>query len=77
MSGSNLVVRRLVAIAAASALLAACGGGDMSSAELASAIPTDVTVRTPLVDDDGWAMPADPAPVDITRPATAHGRTTQ
>ena len=62
MSGTKLVVCRLAAIAAASALLAGCGGGDIASARARFRRLANVTVRTPLVDDDGWPMPADPAP---------------
>jgi len=65
MSGTNLVLCRLAAIAAAAAFLPGCGGGDMSNADCARA---DVRVRTPLVDDDGWPMPADP-PTAHTAPA--------
>jgi len=77
MSRSNFVVCRVAAIVAASALVAACGGGDHSSTELASAGRTDVTVHTPLVDDDGYPMPAVPAPADVARPATALGPATR
>jgi len=62
MSGSNFVACRLAAIAAAAALSAGCGGGDAPSVELDSSTLSEVKVRTPLVDDDGWPMPADPPP---------------
>jgi len=77
MSGMTFVACRLAAIAAAAALLAGCGGGDISSAQLASATSTDVKVRTPLVDDDGWPMPADPPPAHAAPPAAAHGQATR
>ena len=74
MSGTKLVLCRLAAIAAAAAFLPGCGGGDMSNADCARA---DVRVRTPLVDDDGWPMPADVPPADVARPATTHGSGTR
>ena len=75
MSKSTFVVCHLAVFAASSALLAGCGGGDISSVELASTTPA-ATVRTPLVDDEGWPMPPDPVPADIARPATADRRAT-
>jgi hypothetical protein len=77
MSGTKLLVCRAAAIAAASASLAGCGGGDMSSGELASAAVSDVTVRTPLVDDDGYPVPPVPAARDMAQPATEHGPATR
>jgi hypothetical protein len=62
---------RCIAIAAIAALSAGCAGSDGSDRERASATLTDVRVRTPLVDDDGWPMPADPPPVSTAKPAGA------
>ena len=76
MSKSIFVVCHLAVVGTSSALLAGCGGGDISSAELASVTPAVATVRTPLVDDEGWPMPPDPEPADIARPATADRRAT-
>jgi hypothetical protein len=68
MCGTTFVVRRYAAIAAVAALSAGCAGGELSDGRHASAAPSDVRVRTPLVDDDGWPMPADP-PTAHTAPA--------
>ena len=67
MYRTKFAVRCFAAVAAA-ALLAGCGGGDVATAEDASSVIADSRVRTPLVDDEGWPMPADP-PSDGTSPA--------
>ena len=51
---------RLAAIAAAAALSAACSGNGALPGEGPAPSLADVRPRTPLVDDDGWPMPADP-----------------
>ena len=57
-------VRRLAAIAAAAALSAGCSStGALPAQTTGGAAHADIRVRTPLVDDDGWPMPADP-PLD-------------
>ena len=69
MFQTTSAVCRLALITAAAALSAACGGVDISHTERASAALPDVRVRTPLVDDDGWPMPADPPPAGAARSA--------
>ena len=56
-------LRRLAAIAAAAALSAGCSSTGALPAQTTGAAYADIRVRTPLVDDDGWPMPADP-PLD-------------
>ena len=77
MSGMRFVACRLAAIATVAALLAGCGGGDISSTEGAPATATDVRVRTPLVDDDGWPMPADLPPAGTVPTAAAPDQATR
>ena len=68
MCRTTFSVWRYAAIAAVAASTAGCAGGDIFLAGRASA---DVTYRTPLVDDDGWPMPADPPSAGAARPANA------
>jgi hypothetical protein len=66
----KIAVRRLTAVAAA-ALSVACTGDEVLNQEGTSPSLADTPARTPLVDDDGWPMPADPPAADTSHAAAA------
>jgi hypothetical protein len=55
--------------AVAAALSVACTPIDVVTADRMPAARADTPVRTPLVDDDGWPMPADPPRADTSHAA--------
>ena len=69
-------MRRLASIAAAAALSAGCS---IPQPDVEGTRPPmgEVRVRTPLVDDDGWPMPADGPPADTPHAANAQPRLTR